>query len=377
MPTFQTTPYESWIFPDEAYQMHRKGKAMHPAYIPPFDAEMGEESPWLADARRETLARVQNTKNAKAGMEGRRNTTARSQRADLPASRSSVPNGVFEGSPMQYTTSGVAARGGRIYTKEGQEWLEKRLKQRETEYGALSKNIRVTSEPISLSPYTEVNNLLTQIFSAFGSGSFTNSIADSLNKLLQAIIKIGAVVTPMELGDYARSVGKLTETVRPFAGREHGMLTGFTFEATEERLRLIDSMYKTLELTQQAIEEIARTIYQSKSAREQVMGSLSQRLIGLQLKLYDPASSGPERQLQASLVSEPQLGGPQRGPLYERAPPAPYSFPGAPQFPPLSRQEPEEAMAQPLGLPEGFPSWDDELIGRMEGLGRKPRKSRK
>jgi len=137
--TFQTTPYMPWIFPDQAYEMNRGG--LQYSEFPSrssFDPDVGTESPWAAHERQVAMDRVQNTHRAQLGMEGKINTTARSQRYDRPASRSAVPNGVFYGSPMDYSTSGNAFRGGRIYTKEGQEWLAQRLQERAQEYGEMA-----------------------------------------------------------------------------------------------------------------------------------------------------------------------------------------------------------------------------------------------
>lgn len=126
--TFQTSPYMQWIFPDQAYEMNQ-AEPLEELHSRELQAEIGGESPWAAHERQVAMDRVHNSKKAEKGMEGHLNTTERSQRYERPASRSAVPNGVFDGSPMKYVTSGNAFRGGRIYTKEGQEWLANRLQQ--------------------------------------------------------------------------------------------------------------------------------------------------------------------------------------------------------------------------------------------------------
>lgn len=330
-----------WIFPDEAIRMNRLGvHPMRPHYVAPMDADIGQASPWADEARQVALNRVYNTQQAKLGMEGKANTTERSQRYERPASRSAVPNGVFHGSPMEYVTSG-GLRGGVITTKEGQEWLQKRLQQRIAEYDAIATGNFSRGPPRELvtSPYVEVDSLLSQLFSAFGTGSFTGSTADALNRLLQAIIKIGAVVEPSQLGNYARAVQKLAETIRGYRGGEvglaydrgniEGQLMGeearaAIYNPAEERLRLVQSMTETLKLIDGAIREIARVINESKSSREQVMSTLSQRLLGRQIGQFNPeyaTANEPEREQAIRNVPGVPLGVPSGrellGPTFE------------------------------------------------------------
>lgn len=326
--TYQTSPYMPWIFPDEAIRMNRLGvHPMRPHYVAPMDADIGQASPWADEARQVALNRVYNTQQAKLGMEGKANTTARSQRYERPMSRSAVPNGVFHGSPMEYVTSG-GLRGGVITTKEGQEWLQRRLQQRIGEYDAISSGNFSKGPPreLPVSPYIEIDSLLSQIFSAFGTGSFTSSTADALNRLLQGFIKIGSVIEPSQLGNYARAVQKLTETIRGYRGGEvgiaydrpniEGQLMGEApapaiYNPAEERLRLVQTMQQTLKLIDGAIREIARVINDPISAREQVMSTLSQRLLGEQIGKFNPeyaTANEPERAQAVQNVPGVPLG---------------------------------------------------------------------
>jgi hypothetical protein len=325
--TFQTTPNMPWIFPDEAIQMNKLGvQSMRPTNISSFQGEVGNLSSWYDDARKEALARVENTQKAKKGMEGKLNTTERSQRYERPMSRSAVPNGVFSGSPMEYVTS-AGLRGGVITTKEGQEWLANRLKQRIGEYEAISTGnfSRGAPKQVSTSPYTEVDSLLQQIFAAFGTGSFTSSTATSLSQLLQGFLRIGATIEPTQLGNYARAIQKLAETIRGYKGGEPGLsydrpniegqLIGEApkpaiYNPAEERLRLVESMKTTLKLIDGVIREIARTINDSQSAREQVMSTLSQRLLGEQISAYKPTFAGEQAQAAVEAVPGVEMGRP-------------------------------------------------------------------
>lgn len=314
--TFQTSPYMPWIFPDEAYDMNNKGLKF--SHFPPshLNAEVGHESPWAQHERQVAMDRVHNTQRNQRGMEGHLNTTERSQRYTLPASRSSVPNGVFHGSPMTYLTS-AGLRGGRIYTKEGQEWLAKRLKQRIGELDAISTGNFSAGmpQPIALSPYTNVDTLLSQLFASFGVGSLTSSTVQALNQLLSEFIKIGAVITPSQLTKYAQAVQQLGETIRPYAGRELGAELGPVYEGQEKRRRFTDQINKTLKVIDGVIREIARTINDPLSGRQQVMATLQSRLLGAQMAQFNPEFAGPERQQAARNVPAelPPLGGPLLG----------------------------------------------------------------
>jgi len=372
--TFQTSPNFHWTFPDQAFHMNHRG-SLYEMPVEPLQANIGSASPWAQHEHEVVMQRVRNTQRAKAGMEGKLNTTERSQRYTLPASRSAVPNGVFEGSPMTYVTSNT---GGRIYTKEGQEWLAKRLKERALEYSAPSSGFPAKDSTIMVSPYADLNTILSQLFISFGTGSFTSAVADQTNKLLQALLRNGAKIQPSQLGEYAQNVGKLIETIRPSVGNEHGEIRGFTFEATEERLRLIDQIYKTLQLCDQVIKEIARTIYESDSSREQVMASISTRLLGSQAVAFNPTVVGPERQQAIQAVQPPALGR-----TFEGEPPREVQrgFPReAPaEIIPFAAEGPDLEEQQPLGRfpEEELVMNEEEAYGELAGLGKKRGRPRK
>jgi len=314
-----------WIFPDQAIRMNTLGvQSMRPTHIAPFNGEVGQFSSWSDDARKVALDRVRNTQTAQRGMEGHLNTTARSQRYDRAASRSAVPNGIFDGSPMEYLTS-AGLRGGRIYTKEGQEWLAKRLKERAGEYEALSTGNFSAGPPapIQVSPYTTVDTLLTQIFAAFGTGSFTSSVASDVNKLIGELIKIGATITPSQLTKYAQAIQKLVETIRGYRGGEVGIeydrpnigeqiigepARAPIYNPAEERLRLVESMQNSLKIINGVIREIARTINDPLSGRQQVMSTLSERLLGEQIVDFNPEFAGEERQAAIRGVPGVEMG---------------------------------------------------------------------
>ena len=370
MPTYQTTPYEPWVFPDEAYHMNRKG--MQPLKPAPLKNSFellpggGSEAQTLfADhATRMVHERLRVNKKKEEGMLGHGKMNERSQRYVRPASRSAVPNGVFHGSPMEYVTS-AGLRGGVITTKEGQEWLAKRLKQRAQEYEERSTGNFSAGPPskIDVSPYNDVDTLLQAAFTSFTSGTFSSGLNDTLNRLLQAFIKVGATITPSQLTNYAQAIGKMIETTRSYAGANLGEELGIVYEGREKRLRNLDAVNETLKVINAAIREIARVIYEPQSAREQVMSQLASRLLGRQLELYKPGFISEERQAAVAGVPPIELGQPrQAAPLIPAPPPpaeeGPYSVWGAPAG--------EEGEAE---AGEVYP--DLAALGERAGLGRR------
>lgn len=315
--TFQSTPYARWVFPDEAYSMHRHEKSFAP---PPLGRTMSLSSeigvPAQVDFntydKQVAMDRVQNRIRARQGMEGKLNTTARSQRYDRPASRSAVPNGVFEGSPMTYLTSGNAFRGGVITSKEGREWLQKRLVQRRDEYSDSASNDFPPTPPVmpSVSAYPQVDALLSQLFVEFSAGSFSTRVSESLNQLLSALISIGAKVDATKLGEYARAVASLMEATRPYTGDDFGDQLGFAYEGREKRFRNLDAINGTLKLIDGVVTEIARVLYEPVSVREQTMASLRSRLLSRQIATFQPGFADEMRQQAISAPFDPSLGGP-------------------------------------------------------------------
>lgn len=296
--TYQTTPYKPWVFPDEAYHMNLKG--MRPLKPTPiengFDLMPGDGSEAQTrfddHDRRVALERVKYTKLKNEGMIGQRNTTARSQRYDRPASRSAVPNGVFPGN--EYLTS-AGLRGGVITTKEGREWLEKRLLQRRTEYAQLASGDFSAGPPkdIDVSPYNTIDTLLQTAFTAITTGTFSGSLNDTLNQLTQSLIRVGATITGRQLTNYAQAIGKMAITARSYsranlevAAPELG--TGLD----TKRYFKLETIQETIKILDATVREIARVLDQPKSAREQVMSTLSSRILGRQVELFRPEAHG-------------------------------------------------------------------------------------
>jgi len=356
--TFQTTPFKQWVFPDEAYSMHHREKRFTPtASAAPMSLYSEIGVPAQVDFntydKRVAMDRIQNRVSARKGMEGLLNTTARSQRYNRPASRSAVPNGVFEGSPMTYLTSGLM--GGVITTKEGQEWLAKRLVQRRAEYDSIGSNVFPERPPRNpdVSPFTTVDALLNQLYVDFGAGTFSAKVTETLNQLLSAFISIGDKVDANQLGTYARAVASFMETTRSYTGDDFGENLGFAFEGREKRFRNLNGINGILKLIDGAITEIARVLYEPVAVRQQTMASLRQRLLSRQVETFSPGWTDEYRQAAAEEPFDPSLGGPlpvgQR-PTYEGL------------FPP-------QRFEQVLPLQEGEPE-PETLYRRRSTLGR-------
>jgi hypothetical protein len=330
MPTFQSTPAMPWIFPDEAYHMNRKGmQPLKPAPLRSLDLLPGGESEahaLFADhERRMVHERLRVNKKKESGMLGHGEMNARSQRYVRPASRSAVPNGVFRGSSMEYTTS-AGLRGGVITTKEGQEWLAKRLKERAQEYGELASGQFSPRPPrqLEVTPYGEIDSLLQAAFTAITTGSFSSGLNDSINRLLQSLIKVGATISPSQLTKYAQAIGNMIVTARSYSaanlqlaapemGGELDTKKYFKLATIQESLKVLDA----------AVREIARVINEPLSAREQVMSQLQSRLIGSQLAAFNPAERGVEFRPAPVELGQPR----QAAPLFP--PPEPVEEPYA------------------------------------------------
>jgi hypothetical protein len=322
MPTFQTTPVQPWLFPDQAVSLNRKGMQplpYQPEQLLDLLSPVESEAHKLFSDHEHSLVseRFRVNRSKERGMLGLDYKNARSQREILPASRSSVPNGVFHGSPMTYVTS-AGLRGGVITSSEGKSWLAQRLKQRGQEYAERTSGNFPSTPPVmpDVTPYNDVETLLQAAFTAFTAGSFTSSLNETLNKLLQSFIRIGAKITPAQLTTYSQAIGKMIETTRSYSGANLGEELGLVYEGREKRLRYLDSVNETLKIIDAALKEIARVIYEPESARQLVMSQLQSRLIGKQLEQFKPSFTSEERQGAIEAVGPVELGTPsQPGPL--------------------------------------------------------------
>jgi hypothetical protein len=213
---------------------------------------------FAANAHREALARVANTAIARAGMEGKLDTTARSQRYTRPASRSAVPNGRFTGDPNDYSTY-AGIRGGRINTLEGQKWLAKRLKARTKEFELLNQEQYsdmvpdIPLETDSLFPATdELDSLFTYLFDVLDAGYVSTNIISILNRIENTFFQLALVLTPQALGNYARIMQNVSSTVSGFTTGE------FRPEERSQAARIIKNVNSAVARIINLINELVR-----------------------------------------------------------------------------------------------------------------------
>ena len=273
-----------WTFPDEAISRNIHGigslKAVSLLNQPVWGEHNAVHSNWKDQAHKEALSRVHNTTKAQEGMLGKLKMNERSQRYSRPMSRSAVQNGKFPGS--EYVTSG-GLRGGVITSKEGREWLEKRLNNRVVELDAIdSRDFSVGAPPaINLAPQFDVLNATLQtVFDDFASGNFafSNSVIENLKKVESELLKAGSYITSRELDTYSTGIQKLTENIRSYTPVDIERL--YDASSAKEIKRRMISIRKSLSNLVDFLKEIARSVNWNTSEREQLMNSLREKKLG-------------------------------------------------------------------------------------------------
>ena len=264
MPTFQTAPLMRWPFPDQVYYANKKGKAMETDQpVKPLKElahHVESHSSWGELARKEALARVATDKSKDRGMLGLDKMNARSQRYERPASRSSVPNGVLTGPAMIYSaTAGI--RGGRINTKEGQEWLERRLQERRSEFEAMSTGQFRRERPTALaktpiSPDTNsIDTYLEELYTALNSDVWGSRTTEMASNLLTAFFKEGASLSEDDATEYLQNVGDIERSTRTRS--EAPALDAFGSRKVEVQ-RILSFVYRYMGYCRQVLLEVVR-----------------------------------------------------------------------------------------------------------------------
>lgn len=325
MPTYQTSSMYPVIFPDQANAMNFFGVGpMKPAHLPSLQelsVESFPHSTWKKEADEKVRAQLKSNKLKESGMLGMRNTTARSQRYERPASRSAVQNGVFPG--HEYLTS-AGLRGGVITSPEGREWLRKRLHNRIVEYDAIAKGDFSQGPPpaIDLRPkFTMLDSLFQQVFDQFSTGVFSSGLIDTMSRLLNAYLDAGPTFDANELGPYAESIQKLTEAIRSYEGEaDEAGLFGERALA-EENKRVILFARKTLVNMNKITEEIARTIYMTIPQRKNIMDDLRSKFLKKTAREFTPRFASPSVQRNIEAVPGVRLGAEAQPPSGPREPP--------------------------------------------------------
>jgi hypothetical protein len=336
MPTYQTTPLLSWPFPDQVYLANRKGKAMESSEpiepLKELSHHVESHSNWYELAKREALGRVATDKSKDRGMLGLDKMNARSQRYERDASRSSVPNGVLTGPAMIYSaTAGI--RGGRIYTKEGQEWLERRLQERRSEFEAMSTGQFRRERPIALaktpiSPDTNsIDTFLEELYTALNSDVWGSRTTEMASSLLTAFFKEGASLSEDQATEYLQNVGDIERTTRNRSNAP--ALDAFGARKAEVQ-RIISFVYRYMGYCRQVLLEVVRLAGSPKVDIQFAINNVRNKILRETSRGNFPANVGPEQ------VVEEELPGvaPELPPL----PPSPVAeAPAPPRQGPLGR----------------------------------------
>ena len=348
MPTYQTTPLLRWPFPDQVYLANRKGKAMETGQpekpLKELAHHVESHSHWAELARKEALGRVATDKLKDKGMLGLDKMNARSQRYERAASRSSVPNGVLTGPAMLYSAN-AGIRGGRIYTKEGQEWLERRLQERRSEFEAMSTGQFRQERPIAIaktpiSPNTDsIDTFLEELYTALNSDVWGSRTTEMASNLLTAFYKEGANLSEDQATDYLQQVGEIERSTRTRS--DAPALDAFGTRKAEVQ-RIIGFVYRYMGYCRKVLLEVVRLAGSPKSDIQFAIDHVRDLILKETRRGNFPANVGPEE------APPPEEEGPRiriNAPAPEEELPYRYRVPSAPP-PPLP----------PSPLPEAPPS---------------------
>jgi len=279
MPTYQTTPYMEWAFPDDTVRANVYGvKPLLKTRIPKQKFEVGDNAVhnyFAENARAQAMARVVNSQIKEAGMLGfGPPRTARTQRYILPASRSSVPNGKFMPPSYEYTQTPSGLRGGTgLLTKEGREWIHKRLKQRITELDAIDSGTpSPPSRPIEVIPNTgEIDSLFSQIIDSLAVAAVVNSLPETALKLQTAILKTAPLLTMDDLARFAQSAVDIQTAIRS--------LTASKGKApSAEKKFVLQALMRVIVRIETIIRELSPSVHESADVKRLVASEIANRI---------------------------------------------------------------------------------------------------
>lgn len=293
MPTYQTTPYIPWTFPDQAVAMNRKG--VHPLQaqvLPQQDMVVGARDPWAEKTREMALARLKTNRTKEQGMLFHTNTTDRSQRYDNNASQSqSHINGKFMAPSYEFAQTAGGLRGGTgLLTPEGRAWGKQQLLNRIQQLDAIDSG-DYSAGP---TPRTNLDPKLDYLDSAFSlfldqweAGAFPGSLVDAANRTVSELLKVGATITPSKLAQYVEVVARLQVQADRLSAVEGGR---YTFK--EEKKVILRAVILTFNRFQQLAEEIARVINEPQDVRARVMTEVASRILPGAMKGQTPIGPG-------------------------------------------------------------------------------------
>lgn len=289
MPTYQTTPYISWTFPDQAIAMNIKGvKPLQPVDLPNQNMVFGgQKYGWAEDARRMALARLETNRTKDLGMRGLINTTERSQAHSRPAHLSQTRiNGKFMDPSYQYTQTPSGLRGGTgLITKEGRAWAKRKLQQRVQELNAIDSQDYSRGPPnrITILPQTvESDQLIAKIYNIVSAAAtFNTSLPDYANRLVVAILRAAPYMDGAKLSQYETDVHHIIRLANQnMVGMDEA---GFN----EEDQYILAATKKELQRAEKIIKKIA--VIQKQSLPDRVKIENFQRLADEVLREQTPA----------------------------------------------------------------------------------------
>jgi len=267
MPTYQTTPYIPWTFPDQAIAMNRKGVRPLVKVPDPKDEDVLLGEPkygWAEAARQQALARLETNRTKDKGMRGLINTTERSQAYDRPAHLSQTRiNGKFMDPSYEYTQTAGGLRGGTgLLTKEGRAWAKRRLQQRIQELDAIESQDYSRGPPtrITILPQTaSADQLLAQLYNLISSAVVNSSLPEVANKLIIAILNSAVSIDGRKLSQYQADLGHIELLLRANLTNidDLSSIDELSYSTAEEEKLILEATLKEIDRAQSVVEEIA------------------------------------------------------------------------------------------------------------------------
>ena len=280
MPTYQTTPYISWTFPDQAIRMNKVGvQPLKPVNLPQQDMVIGGKSHWDAQMREMALQALHTNRVKEQGMLFHRNTTDRTQAFERPAHLSQTRiNGRFMSPAYEYDVTAGGLRGGTgLITKEGRAWGKQQLMNRIKELNAIESGDFSAGAPerVNLDPKLDyLDAAFSQFLDQWEAGAIPGSLVEAANRCVLELFKVGAVISASKLASYVEVVARLQVQAERFSVDERGR---YTFK--EEKKATLRAVVLILNRFQQLAEEIARVINEPKNVREMVLQEVGQRML--------------------------------------------------------------------------------------------------
>lgn len=263
MPTFQTTPYNAWVFPDQAIRMNRAGVSnttIPTRRVESEDFIVGNTNQFYKNAVDEAYARLSNNKLKEESMLGRRNTTAWTQRPFDKASRYYKKNGKFPGQTI--TSGGFLTGGTGLITRDGREWFQEVIKNRINELNDIqSGSFRGAPSRIFIEPTTnEVDTYLQQIIDSISVVSIPSSLIELATKALTSLLRIGDKVRETDLARIKETITNIQENIL-------GLLASPGTSPSAEKRAILKSVQKVIDRMEVAIKDLAKVVGETADVR--------------------------------------------------------------------------------------------------------------